>query len=224
MFLSNLRKSFLPAGLCVIILQGCGSTQTNENVAAAPLAERKSGFPFSTKEAEVYQGDIVINGREADRTVVARKAERWREDQFRGGTLWLTELYTDKRYSIDHSRKIYIEEQVNENGIESFERMPLDIFRGTDLYEFDEIGREGTLIKYKVRPNKYMSDEVLIDVDTTSGMIVRHEFKSAEPEQGGFVYEVRNLKLNVDDCVFALPAGFRKVSPDEFHAERDKKP
>lgn len=224
MFLSNLRKSFLSLGLCVIILQGCGSTSTSETVPVAAPVETTSEFPFSTKEPEVYQGDIVINGREADRTFVARKADLWREDQYRDGSLWLSELFTDKRYSIDHTRKIYVEEGPSENGVESFTDSPLHVFRGKEFYQFDEIGREGTTVRYKVRTNKYMPDEILIDVDTASGMIVRQEFRSPgeSPEQASYVYELRNLKIGVDGSIFALPSSYRKVTSAEFNTKSDK--
>jgi hypothetical protein len=193
-------------------------------VPDAPLVERKSGFPFSTKEPEVYQGDIVVNGREADRKFVARKGGYWREDQFRDGKLWLTELQNDKRYSIDHERKIYAEAETVENGVESFGGLPFDAFRGKEHYDFDEAGTEGTNVRYKVRPNKYMQDDILIDVDTVSGMIVRQEFRTNAntAEQTGYLYELRNLNLNVDDSIFGLPTGFRKVSRDEFDTKADK--
>ena len=77
MFLSKLRKSFLPAGLCMVITQGCGPSATNEAAPIPPIIERKSGFPFSIKEPEIYQGDIVINGRDKDRVLIARKGARF---------------------------------------------------------------------------------------------------------------------------------------------------
>ena len=225
MFLSKLRKSFLPAGLCVIIIQGCGPSGTNELVPAAPPIEQKSGFPFSTKEPEVFQGDIIINGSEADRSFVARKAGWRREDQYRDGQPWRSELFVDRRYTIDHERKIYVEHEPAANGVDSFAGLPLDMFRGKEHYEFDEAARPGTVVRYKVRNHKYMQDEILIDVDTTNGMMVRQEFRSgpASMDQSGFVYELRNLRSDVDDSVFALPAGYKKVSPVEFNKNPDKK-
>ena len=224
MFLSKLRKSFLPAGLCMVITQGCGPSATNEAVPIPPIIERKSGFPFSIKEPEIYQGDIVINGRDKDRVLIARKGARWREDQFRDGELRHTELFTDKRYSIDHERKIYLENEPAPNGVDSFAGMPMDMFRHKEHYEFDDLGPEGTVNRYKVRSNKYMPDDILIDVDTASGVIVRQEFRSAagSADNAVLVYEMRNLKLEVDDLMFALPAGYKKVTRDAFYKKPDK--
>ena len=42
--------------------------------------------------------------------------------------------------------------------------------------------------------------------DTTIKMIVRHEF------DGGFAFEMRNFTLEVDDAIFQVPSGYRKVS------------
>ncbi len=219
MFLSNLRKSFLPAGLCIVVAQGCVPPATNEAAPVAPLVERKSGFPFSTKEPETYQGDIVINGREGDRTFVARRSDQWREDRFQDGQLWLSELFTDRRYSIDHQRKIYVEHEPAPGGVDSFAGIPHDMLNGSERYEFDEVARDNTITRYKVRSNKYIQDEILIDVDTASGMIVRQEFRpSADaPDKAGFVYEMRGLRLAVDDSIFALPAGYKKVTQEDLY-------
>ena len=226
MRLSNLRKSFLPAGLSLIVIQGCNPTEPAKPDITPPVVEVKSGFPFSLKEPEIYQGEIVIDGDETDRSFVARKVDRWREDMYRDGHLWMSELYNGRRFTIDHERKIYIEHEPAANGVESFAGMPQDFLTGKEDHTFDEVARENNIVRYKARTNKYMPDDILIDVDTASGMIVRQEFRSAAGSSDGasFVYEMRNLKLDVDDQVFALPAGFRKVSKDEFYKKEDTKP
>lgn len=228
MFLSNLHKPFLLAVVCLMLMQGCGScgsTPTNDNSAITVIPVSKSEFPFTTKEPEVYQGVQVINGNEADRTYIARKGEHWRYDHFRDGSPSITELRTDKWYLLNHSRKIYAEEPPNAGN--NLASVGFDYFKGKEHLDFDVVGREGGILKYKVRETKYMMDEILIYVDEASGMIVRQEFAGKGPGeesvQPSFVYEMRNLKLDVEDAVFALPDGYRKVSAKEFRGLSNKR-
>ncbi|MEO7538669.1 MAG: hypothetical protein ABIV21_01465 [Pyrinomonadaceae bacterium] len=217
--MSNPFKSFLVAGLCALFLQGCGSTSSNQTTHAPVPVERKGEYPFETKEPGSYQGSFVINGRELDRTFVARKGDKWRRDHYRDGQMWVTELKTDKIYSIDHNRKLYTE--VPESiGSDKFNELTFDFFKGKDYREFDEIGRDGTIVKYRVRPSEQMKDSVTIDFDQASGLIVRQEFKAAAAgdgdEQAGYLFEIKNLTLTVDDTVFDLPAGYQKVAYDKY--------
>ncbi len=220
MFLSNPHKSFLLAVVCLILMAGCGSTPTNDNTTITVIPVSKSEFPFATKEPEVYQGDQVINGNEGGRTFIARNGAHWRYDHFRDGSPSLTELRTDKLYSLDHRKKIYTEIPLDE--VTSFNPTGFDYFKGKEHWDFDVVGREGDILKYKVRETKYMTDAILIYVDEASGMIVRQEFASKSPGDVGakpiFVYEMRNLKLAVEDAVFALPDGYRKVLAKEFRS------
>jgi hypothetical protein len=41
-------------------------------------------------------------------------------------------------------------------------------------------------------------------------MVVGHEF------DGGFAFEMRNFTLEVDETIFAVPAGYRKVAWTAF--------
>ncbi len=220
MFLSNLHRSFLLAVVCVMLMQGCGSTPTNENTTVTVIPEAKSGFPFATKEPEVYQGDQIINGNEAGRTFIARKGPYFRYEHFRDGSPSRTELKTDKLYSLDHVKKIYTEEPLD--AANGFNMTGFDHFKGKEHLDFDIVDSEGGVVKYKVRQTDHMTDEILIYVDEKSGMIIRQEFGGKPPGEGGapasFIYEIRNLKLDVEDAVFALPDGYRKVSAKEFRS------
>ena len=66
---------------------------------------------------------------------------------------------------------------------------------------------------------------MFVSVDTSSGLMVRQEFLAQNREgetQPNVIFELRNLKLDVEDGVFQLPAGFRKVSKEEFRAAKPK--
>jgi hypothetical protein len=219
MFLSNLFRAFLLAAVCACLLQGCGSTQSNQTTHAPVPVERKGEYPFETREPDTYRGEFVIDGREGDRTVVTRKGDRWRRDHYHEGEIMFTELKSDKLYAIDHKRKIYAEAP-STIAKDPFNEMTFDYFKGKGYREFDEVGRSGSIVKYKVRQTPEMKDDVFLDFDETSGLIVRQEFKGhstdANTPAANYLFEIRNLTLTVDDSNFELPAGYQKIDWDKY--------
>ncbi|MFM9905719.1 MAG: hypothetical protein ACKVQJ_14240 [Pyrinomonadaceae bacterium] len=188
-----------------------------------------SEFPFSTKEPETYQGDFIATaGQTGDRTFVARKGDKWRFDIYNGADLSLTQIRNDKLYVVDHQKKVYAAMPENPDAVShNVHDITAVLFNGKEYRDFDEIGRESGLIKYKVRATKYSKGDIFISIDLASGMIVREEFadsigENEEQPADSFIFEIRNLKLEVDDSVFAIPAGYRKVTWDEYRAMRQK--
>ena len=222
MFLSNPRKFFLLASSIALILQACGSSPGNENKPAFVLIETSSEFPFSTREPDVYQGDFVVRtGANETRWFMARRGDQWRFDTFYGNERSISELKTDRIYHIDHQQKLYA--AAPESGMMA--PPTTNFFNGKQYHEFEEIGGEGGTVQYKVRNSDALNDEILISIDKASGMMVRQEFTVRNSEAGfdvNYVYEIRNLKLEADDSVFAIPAGYRKVVWEEFRSARTK--
>ena len=223
MFLSNPRKILLLIGIFAGLIQACGGSQTDQVKPTSPAAEVVREFPFSTKEPEVYQADLVLNDGVAEtRYFVARKGERWRFDIFRGTERWMSEIRSDKFYKVDHRRKIYTADNVESGSASTmggFAGAMSTFFRGKQYREFDDLGREGNLHKYKVKESAASKESVLIYFDEASGMMVRQEFigeKGGSSQETKFIYELRDLKLDVADEIFAIPRGYRKVSADEF--------
>lgn len=224
MFLSNPRLFLLVTLFCVAFFEGCGSAQPSANKDISLTGETGNEFPFSTREPEIYQGEfVVITGKNEDRSFLARKGDRWRMDIFRGGERWLTQLKTDKLYAIDHAKKTYAATPETANARDNGPNdMTANFFRGKEYREFDEIGREGDLIRYKVRETDASNTAVMITIDQKSGLMVRQEFRDSGADAGSpaaFVYEMRDLKLEVDDGIFSIPAGYRKVSWDEYRTQ-----
>ncbi len=224
MFLSNPRKYFLLIGFCALIFQGCGSSQTLENKAISISNESKGKFPFSTREPETFQADLVMtNGKDEDHWFVARHGDKWRYDIFRGGERWISLLRSDKLYYVDHQKKVYWEmpESGNSGGEPGYlSELTRNFFRGEEHREFDEIGRENGLIEYKVRDTDQSAGEIVIYVDAASGVMVRQEFTAKGGDNNSeppilSVYEVKNLKMDVDDSVFDIPQGYKKIPATE---------
>lgn len=228
MFLSNLHRYFLLLILIATILQACSSPPSNA-ISNANVGELKSEFPFSTKEPVVYQGDFVVTiGATEEHFFRARKGERSRIDFFRGGEISTTQLVTDKIYTIDPSRKIYTEETIAAgalNAVPVFDSTN-GFFAGKEYTAFEETGRDGGITKYRVKNPDPAKGEIIVSVDTASGLMVRQEFLTTMGESGGstqnVIFEIRNLTLEVDESVFQLPAGYRKVSKDEFRTAKPK--
>lgn len=225
MFLSNLHRYFLLLILIASISQACCGTPSNTS-ANANIVELKSEFPFSTKEPEAYQGDFVVTiGANEEHFFRARKGERSRIDIFKGGEIHFTQIITDKTFTIDTVRKIYTEDLITTGAVHAAPVFDATngFFSGKEYIAFEEIGRDGNITKYRVKNTDPGKSEILVSVDTASGLVVRQEFV-AQPSEGGMqanvIFEIRNLKLEVDDNVFQLPAGFRKVSKEEFRAAK----
>ena len=211
MFLSNLPRPFLLLIAFTLVMQACGSSQTNVNKEVSLTGESTSEFPFAVKEPDVYQADVVVTaGGIETRWSVARNGEKWRTDIYAGADMIVSLLRSDKVYYIDHRKKTYYE-MSEKPGTGEIGGIARSFFQGYEHNDFDETGREGTIIKYKVRPIDKRPGSILISIDTASGMMVKQEFLAAD---GGaqYVYELRNLKQSVDDSTFAIPPDYRKVT------------
>ncbi|MFN2500682.1 MAG: hypothetical protein ABR530_01575 [Pyrinomonadaceae bacterium] len=181
-----------------------------------------SAFPFSTRLPETYQATFVVSAGGVDKKwFMARAAERWRYDRFVGEELSSSDLFSDRLYLIDHSRKIYCAQPI---GFQSSQPAymsltPATAFIGKEHREFEAMGRDGDISKYRVT-NKY-GQEIIISVHEPSGMIVRQEFTAGDGNTAGqpqFIYEVRDLKLEADQNQFVLPTGYRNGEPTECRA------
>jgi len=221
MFLSNPRKSIVFLAFTALLLQSCGSSQPVSNTRVPAGAIKTGRSPFPTKEATVYQGDLIVsNGTSEERYFAARKDDKWRFDAYRDGALATTQLRSDKVYTIDHAKKAYAVEtyaDLKDFDTDYFNALSWQFFRGANYIEFEELGRDGTLVRYKARTLKESKSDVFVTVDEATGMMVRQEITSAKDRnaQGSpvtYVFEVRNLKLDVDDSEFEIPAGFRRVA------------
>ncbi len=215
MFLSNLPRPFLLGIAFTLVMQACGSSQPNVNKEVSLTGESSSEFPFAVKEPDVYQADVILTaGGTETRWTVARNGEKWRTDIYAGADMIVSLLRSDKLYNVDHRKKTFSE--MNEkSGSGEIGGIARSFFRGYELNDFDETGREGNIVKYRVRPVVKRPGSIVISIDTASGMMVKQEFFAADgsPE---YVNELRNLKLSVDDSTFAIPAGYQKIAaPDK---------
>jgi hypothetical protein len=223
MFLSNPAKSFLASILLLFLVAGCGFLQTNENKTVPLVPEPKSRFPFATKEPENFQCEMVVTaGNLTRRTLMARKGSSRRVDFDPGEKNQRAVLHTDKEYLLAFDKKIYAEKTVPTGPISAdaqFSELTSELLNRGEHAEFEEIGREGTVVKYNVRLEGGGMNEIIVYFDEAIGLPVKQEFFTVNGTEKLLQYsvEIVNFQTDVDENVFAIPAGFRKVTLGEFH-------
>lgn len=226
MFSFRFSKKLLFLALALAFFSACRSGQNDngETGAAKPsiVEELKSEIPFSTKEPENFQAEIVVSSNGIERkTFVARNGARRRYDFNADAKNQISTVATDRNYLISPDKKIYAEAASDENvaapeGWTDFlTNQRLDAKPET-IFERLEI--EANLTKYRVKLNSAAESEILIFVDEARGFPVRQEFYSIGGGQRtlNFAVELRNLKIPADENSFVVPQNYRKVSPEEF--------
>ena len=227
MFSSNLIKTFF-----VLALLGCQSCsywrgQTNATPAPTPFVaeELKSAIPFSTKEPDVYQTEIVMidAGGFEEKTFAAKNgANRLLILDFQGKTeTALLQTGENLNFSIAPRQKIYAENKY-ETAIAKSESLN-DLLttelinRKTDA-RFETLGAENNLVKYRVTLDDAKNSEVILYVNVQIGLPVRQEFYSVTGERKNLTstMELRNFNLQAEAGIFEIPKDYRKVSPSEF--------
>ena len=224
MFSSNLTKSFAFFALILTFFSGCRFWQNAENSnspAAPPVSdELKSEIPFSTKEPEQFQAEIVVTANETERkTFIARNGANRRYDFNVGAKNQLTNLQTDKNYLILPAEKIYAENEATQSGgsDELADFLTTEWLSEKREAVFEKLETAGNVTKYRVRLGDGAASEIYVYVDEISHLPVKQEFYTAG-EQKTLVYsfELKNLKLEAEEKLFAVPADFKKVSTEEF--------
>ncbi len=225
MFSSNLTKFFVPFVLIFLLFSACRFWQTGagetSNKTPAVAEDLKSEIPFASKEPEQFQAEIVVTANETERkTFVARNAANRRYD-FKFGTKdQLTALQTDKNYLILPEKKIYAETEAGQTnaGDDWAAFLTTEWLNQKTDANFEKLETAENLTKYRVRLGANGQSEILIFIDEKLGLPVRQEFYSTSGEQKILTYsvELKNLKLQTDENLFAVPTDFKKVPVDEF--------
>ena len=225
MFSFNLTKFFALFVLFILLFSACRFWQTGggetSNKTPVISEELKSEIPFSTKEPEQFQTEIVVTANETERkTFVARKGANRRYDFNFGAKNHLTNLQTDKNYLILNDKKIYAEtgaaQMVSTDDWTLF--LTTEWLSEKQNAKFEKLETIDTLTTYRVRPGESVSSEMLISVDEQLGLPIRQQFYSITDGQRILTYtvELKDLKLQVDENVFTVPTDYKKVSIEEF--------
>jgi hypothetical protein len=224
----NFIKYFGVFVFALVISSACRFWQKagGETPSPTPFVaeELTSEIPFSTKEPEVFQVEILITAKNSEFKIFAARAGNRRRVDFNAGLKkQVTYIHTNKHYLIQQSRKIYVDDaELEEFGVsrEWTEFLTTEWLNTKTDVKFFKLDAENNLIKYRVvfGDAENAKSESLIFIDEASGLPVRQEFYSIEGEQKilTMTVELKNLKLEAASDLFAIPAGYRKVSRAEF--------
>ncbi len=219
--LSNPAKSFLAAFLILLATAGCGWIKSNVDNSVRTISEPKSRLPFKTKEPENFQCEIVETaGASIRRTRLAKKGNWRRTDYDLGEKGQRAVMRTDKEYVLDVGRNIYAERPAlaGNTGAPQFSELTHELLTTGHRGSFEEIGREGSIVKYKAVVNDNDASEVIVYFDETIGLPVKQEFFSISGDARVLEYTVEmiNFKPDVDESLFSLPPESHKVLLSEF--------
>ena len=218
MFLSNSTASFL-AIILIMTSAGCGIPRSAEHSSAPTPEVPRNRFPFSTKEPENFQCQIVETAGGIVRRKRIAKKGAWRRVDFDfGDRSQRAVLQTDKEYLIDVSRAVYAERPVSPGGADQFADITHELLNLGQPSEFEEASRDGSVVRYTVRPADGTSSEIIVEYDESIGMPLKQQFYSIEDTQRvlRFTVEVSDFRNEPDAEIFSLPPGLRKVSIKEL--------
>ena len=229
MFLSNPARYFVFCGLLLAGVTGCGYLRsgTGGNVRFAD-ADRESA-PFSTKEPDEYQAEIVISAGGVERRLfAARKNGRSRIDYDRGTPGQRTVIRSDRDIVYSERLNIYADAAPStaSSGSSELENdITLSLLNSRPFTTFESMGTVNGLSTYRARAAGE-SGETIISVDDGSGLPVKQEmFSVAEDGTRTLQYsvELRDVRLEAGDALFAVPKNARRVPLAEFRRATSQK-
>lgn len=216
MFLSNRQPLILATVLLILTVLGCswfGSSPGGTSVTPK-IEDKVNLYPFETKEPEVFSGDLVVtDGTTESKTSFARKNEKWRFDMYIGDEAAISRVQGEKLVQLDHSSETFAE--IPQGAIGEPPSFVADMNAGLlssgEHAEFEKTSTDGTIETYTA--TLAGRQPIFLKYDTSLKMIVKQQFAA---DGSGVVFEVRNAKLEVDDAVFTVPQGYKKVTWNEM--------
>lgn len=231
MFKSSAGKSFF--AVLLFFASSCSFWRAGETEAPSPTplvaSEIKSEIPFSTKEPEIYQTEIITrnfgNGETFKQKIFTARNGTRRVTIFNPGetgAITSLELAADRRLSIYPGKRIYTESFYDS----SISGETTNVFFTTEWLNqktpatFENLGTANGLSEFRVKlgNTEKSNSEILIYVDENLKLPVKQEFYSINGEQRLLMFsvEMENFKTGADEKNFELPKDFRKLSPEEF--------
>jgi hypothetical protein len=210
MFLSNQQAAAQAILLVIIVAAGCSWFGGNEPPSNSSVTVKppETGIPFETKEPETFQADfITVSGGGESRSHFAKRQDRWRFDSFDADGPTRSIVQGPTLAYIDHTRKQYSEPPTNGPDAQPpfLADLTTSLLHPKQPARFEKLGTENNIERYRVTVEGINSASTIL-YDTTIKMVVRHELG------GGFAFEMRNFTLEVDEAVFQIPNGYRKVA------------
>lgn len=214
MRLSNPARIVYATSILSLFFVGCGLWRGDGSSPAFNALPPKRTLPFSTREPEKFQAEIVVRTGDVERrTLIARNGDMRRLDFDPETDSHRALLISGKaEYVLDLKRSTYTERELV-RGQDMDNEVLSHLLDLRDYTEFEEIGREGSTVHFRARMNEGTSSEVIIHFDEAKQLPVKQEFYSIDGEQRMLRYavELRDFKTEFDQSVFQVPAKLRRV-------------
>ena len=184
MFLSNPVKIFHVVCFLSLIFPGCGVWRAKDNSEVTFASQPKSKFPFTTREPDVFQTEILVRAGETERRMfVARSGEKRRIDYDVGTDSHRAVLIADKEYLLYFKRKVYIERPISSDAAAQYEPLTAHLLNTREHSDFEEIGRQGSVVEFRAHIGENTVSDVAIFFDEAIGLPVKEEFYSTQGDQ-----------------------------------------
>ena len=232
MISSNSAKIFFIFAL--LFCQACsfwrGQTDAMPSPTPFVAEELKSAIPFSTKEPEVYQTEIVVTANGVEEKIFTARNETKRliifDFQTESETTVL-ELGENQTFLIAPNRKIYALKEFDgsSSGVETADFLTAELLNQKKDARYETLGAENNLLRYRVNLDDARNSEIIVSVDEKIGLPVKQEFYSIGGEQKILTsaVELRNFSLQTDAKFFEMPKDYREVSAKEFRENAQRK-
>ena len=222
MFLSNPARYFVICSLFLASSTSCGPWQSNSGRSVRLTEIEQNPIPFSTKEPDNYQAEIVISTGDIERRIfTARKGARSRIDYDLGSPGQRSFIHSDSDYVYSERLHVFAETAPVRSGWPSeFENdITASLLSHRPNTSYESLGREDGLSKYRAQTGESDSSEIIIFINEEIGLPVRQEFYSVAADgQKSLQYrmDLRDFRPEADEALFAVPGRARKVQLAEF--------
>lgn len=202
-----------------------GKIDTTASPTPFVAEEIRSEIPFSTKEPEKFQTEIVVttDGNLEEKFFAARDGEKrllvfdFQKDK----EIRLLELSANQSFLIALNQKVFAElgrENANEKQSGVMDFLTAELLNRKKDARFESLGAENSLAKFRVNLDDAVNSEIIIWVDENIGLPVKQEFYTTAGEQKILTstVESKNFNLQPEAKFFEISKDYKKVSVKEF--------
>lgn len=188
------------------------------------IAETSTNIPFSTREPENFQAEIVVssfanNSKTEQKYFIAKNGEKSLQKFYAGSEneRSILRLSGNELFLINNKLKNYREISNEKSDVFSddslIKNLTSKLLNEKASAEFEKLGTENKLSKYRIKFEDAKNSEILIFVDEKINIPVKQEFYSVAGDKKTLTYaiEIKNFKPQAEENLFQLPKDYRQI-------------